>query len=191
MTDNVHHTPRTYPGLRGESWLSYPELVSVMSQLPTEGTVIEVGTASGATAAVLARSRPRVSFRCLDIFTESSPDSPPDCADRLAGQDRQRNWFHNSCSNMVLICKTLQDAIACGDVDLAAARAVLIDGDHTYEGVAADLAVCAQELPPLIFCHDYDCPSWPGIKTAVDEFLVRAGYVMTNRCNSLVTLRPQ
>ena len=56
---------------------------------------------------------------------------------------------------------------------------LIIDGDHSYEGVKADLDVWLKHIKPggLIFLHDYDADNtcfahverYPGVKQAVEE----------------------
>lgn len=48
---------------------------------------------------------------------------------------------------------------------------ILIDGDHSYEGVVADLAGYRATLAPdgLILFDDYGASNWPGVAQAVDE----------------------
>ena len=51
---------------------------------------------------------------------------------------------------------------------------VYIDGDHTYEGVSADLRLCWARLPPngRVAGDDYGVRGWwdDGVTKAVDEF---------------------
>lgn len=48
---------------------------------------------------------------------------------------------------------------------------VYIDGDHSEEGVAADIAAWFPLVVPggYICGHDYGEPAWPGVKRAVDR----------------------
>jgi len=184
---DIHYLPRTYSGLLGYSWLGHPELLSVIPQLPHTGTLVEVGTASGVTAALFSASRPELQLVCLDTFVEAPAHLPTDRPDCRSGADRRNDWRHNATPRMVLLEQTLADfakSIRIADM------AVFIDGDHSYEGVVADLAVCEEYLPEVIFCHDYGDPHWTGVKRAVDEFLIRCPvYGLTNKCNSAITLR--
>ncbi len=45
---------------------------------------------------------------------------------------------------------------------------VLIDADHSYEVCKRDIELYKSKAPIIIF-HDYNTPSWPGVKQAVDE----------------------
>jgi hypothetical protein len=183
MTDNTHFIPRQYEGFAGRSWMSYPELCSLIAQLPTTGVLLEIGSASGVTAAVISKSRPDLRVICLDTFT--SPVNGPDhFADN--DQDRREHWHQNRQSNMELFDCTVEIYILVGS---CCPEFVLIDGDHSYRGVWDDLASSALFEPERIFLHDYEDPFWTGVKPAVDEFCEQHRYEIINRCNSLVTLR--
>jgi hypothetical protein len=45
---------------------------------------------------------------------------------------------------------------------------VFIDGEHTYEGVKADIEAWLPKTKKIICGHDYS-DKWPGVKRAVDE----------------------
>lgn len=50
---------------------------------------------------------------------------------------------------------------------------VVVDGDHSYEGVRADLAWAEQIVAPggLVVLDDYGDRRWPGVQQALDEHL--------------------
>jgi len=48
---------------------------------------------------------------------------------------------------------------------------VFIDGDHSYEGGAADIAAWLPKTRKLLCGHDYNTPVWPGVTEAVGEIL--------------------
>jgi len=50
---------------------------------------------------------------------------------------------------------------------------VFIDGDHRYDTVVKDIKRAYELLRPggLICGHDYDHPSWPGVRQAVTELV--------------------
>ena len=50
---------------------------------------------------------------------------------------------------------------------------LFVDAAHTYEGVKADLLAYSPMVDEggYLALHDYNCPRWPGVKEAVDEFL--------------------
>ena len=54
---------------------------------------------------------------------------------------------------------------------------VYIDGDHSYEGIRADLEAWFPRVRPggIIAGHDYGQPAFPGVKAAADHFFSRFG----------------
>ncbi len=46
---------------------------------------------------------------------------------------------------------------------------VFLDGDHEYEGVAADIEAWYPKTQKLLCGHDYNHPDYPGVAKAVDE----------------------
>ncbi|MES4832263.1 class I SAM-dependent methyltransferase, partial [Streptomyces anthocyanicus] len=50
---------------------------------------------------------------------------------------------------------------------------IVVDGDHSAEGVAKDLEWAEEIAAPgaIVVLDDYDDPSWPGIKDALDDRL--------------------
>jgi len=53
-----------------------------------------------------------------------------------------------------------------------------IDGDHSYKAVLEDLSTWSAKIRNggILGGHDYECPDFPGVKRAVDEFLLRFGW---------------
>ena len=49
---------------------------------------------------------------------------------------------------------------------------ILIDGDHSFEGVRNDIGNYIPKLKKdgLLIFHDYGCGMWTGVKQACDEF---------------------
>ena len=212
MTDNVHLIPRQYEGLQGYSWISYPEMVALICQLPYEGLFIEVGAASGVTTRLIRNARPDLLVHSIDILSTVREGMPENCADRV--EDRDKHWIANNSNEDSLkpeflpfrlqrYCEYLHFTSGINFVDLKS-LSIFIDGDHSYEGVRDDLRVMYRWLfssvnfsragNPIdfnVFCHDYGCQDWPGVQQAVDEFCVERGWEICNRVNSLITLRPK
>jgi predicted O-methyltransferase YrrM len=82
------------------------------------------------------------------------------------------------------------DLIASDDVDLAELDVVFVDGDHSAEGAAADLAQWATRtaVGGTIFVHDVT-PRFPGVMQAVEAFADEHGLSMTRPAgDSLVAM---
>lgn len=59
---------------------------------------------------------------------------------------------------------------------------VYIDGDHSYEGIRADLEAWFPLIREggIIAGHDYGQPAFPGVKAAADHFFKRFGLAVTH-----------
>ena len=70
---------------------------------------------------------------------------------------------------------------------------VYVDGDHSYEGVVADLeaALRVTRARGLIVCDDYMLGKWwkDGVVRAVHEFLVSAPVIIHSKQNSQIVMR--
>jgi hypothetical protein len=167
MSDGSPTRPVAHEGYHGLSWVSYSELEWLIERLPRDGLFIEVGTASGVTAALCARARPRLSVLCVDTFVDQHQPWV------IGGEPcRIDNWRCNRQPNMTLFVGTLGQFATLQP--LARARAILIDGDHEGPAVLDDL-LSAQGLlleGGMIFVHDYGEPSLPDVKSAVDGFMM-------------------
>lgn len=164
--------PMRYRGLQGYSWLQPDELQALHDHLPDTGRYLEVGTANGVSAALLAEAKLDAKLLCVDTFVD-------EFCEPIAGQadSRIERWQRNARPNMCLWSGTLQDLILLTNLrdrfDLC-----LIDAGHTYEDCIRDLRSSVVTLKPdgLLAAHDYRDPAWPGIAQAVDQFCQETGF---------------
>ena len=73
-----------------------------------------------------------------------------------------------------------------GEYDIA-----FIDGAHEYEPVKRDIERCLDVLKPggVLAFHDYNHPSHPGVKQAIDELLIDGGELLSVH-ESVAVVRP-
>jgi hypothetical protein len=166
-----HALPVVWPGLAGRSWMSRPELAWLIGRLPESGAFVEVGTASGVSAARIADARPRLAIVCVDTFADADATHMAE-----SERDRRGNWAANRRPNMRLHVGDLA-SLAAAEPGLRA-DAILVDAWHDESSVAADLAVADAMLSEggVIFAHDYADPAHPGVRSAVDRFCRDSGY---------------
>ena len=167
MTDTDR--PVSYPGFHGQSWIGAGELDWLIGRLPPVGTLIEVGTACGVTAAKIATAWPTLQVFCIDPF--------PDFRMSHVEPNRPTLWRLNQRQNMKLWVGDLESF---GAVALSVwADAVLVDGDHVKAFVASDLRHAADMLRPggTIYAHDYHEPALPDVMAAVDAFCGERGFI--------------
>jgi len=65
-------------------------------------------------------------------------------------------------------------------IDLSDVNYVFLDGGHSYDTVINDLINCkvVVENNGIILCDDYDLSYAPGVKKAIDEFVVKEQYII-------------
>lgn len=151
-------------------WMNEKELVWLATQARNHQYIVEFGSLHGRSTRALADN----SFAGSRIWA----------VDPWAG-----DYYDESGSNirvntfvMPQFCENLQDHIMSGKVIAVrnfsynfslhhGVDMVFIDGDHTYKTVVKDIKKAYELLRPggLICGHDYDHPSWPGVKQAVTE----------------------
>lgn len=178
--------PVDYPGVVGPSWLVRSELDWLIGRLPDAGLVVEVGTASGATAARIADARPGLAILSVDPF----PDH--DAAHVVAVEPcRVDNWRRNAATRPALSLWLGTFAALVAIRPRLRAAAVVVDGAHEEADTAADLRLAARVLARdgTLFVHDYGEADWPGVRRAVDRFARRAGFEAIGQHRTLRAMR--
>lgn len=176
--------PVELPGLRGRCWTSWREREAIAELIPPGGRVLEIGTASGVTAAWLADAAQPSLLVCVDNFADA--DDP---AVAESDPDRIANWQANArpCMRLWL-----------GDFGPLAAFSVpewfdvsFVDADHTLPGVLSDLILASRLTKPegWLLAHDYRDPSWPDVTRAVDHFCDAFGWRLDKTVGSVAFLR--
>tara|TARA_B100001063_G_scaffold230332_1_gene243354 strand:+ start:375 stop:1001 length:627 start_codon:yes stop_codon:yes gene_type:complete len=72
-------------------------------------------------------------------------------------------------------------------IDMTKINYVFLDGGHDYETVKNDLECCAEVVDNggTILCDDYNLSYAPGVKKAIDEFVIKKNY----KCEILLNSR--
>jgi SAM-dependent methyltransferase len=163
--------PVRYQGFHGLSWVSRSELAFLVGLLPERGLFLEIGTASGVTAALVADARPGLTVLCQDTFNDHD-------AAHVVGNEpcRVDHWRRNQRRNMVLWLGPVEWLPRIGPGLLP--DAILVDAGHEEPDVARDLDVAGALLAPggTLFVHDYAEPKLPGVRVAADRFAAREGF---------------
>lgn len=163
----------------GESLVSDKEREFIIKCLPAKGSLLEIGTYHGVTAALVAQARPEVGIICVDPF-----DNDPD--DDGAQGDRDK-WYANAQPNMGLFIGTAQQFAegSCPAFDVA-----FIDGNHAFGACISDLMAVAPMVKPggVILCHDYGRIAGERVTKAVDLF-VKGCWKIEGRVHYTVALR--
>ena len=167
------------------SWFGSYGIVSYLAQMVGASRVCEIGVAYGYHANYLCNQLPAISYTGVDPY---EADYDPD---DIFSQDVQslfgekipqmamERLFHAVLRNLSKFegrARLVRQKSwhAAEQFDNGFFDLVYVDGDHTYEGVAKDLAAWFPKVKKGgILCGD-DI-GWPGVKKAVDEFFLGIG----------------
>lgn len=169
----------------GEDWFTYPKFYSRMvSHFTDDCHFVEVGSWKGRSSAYMAveiyNSKKRIKFDCIDTWNGSSEHTDPNSPWFNPEIVQNPNWLYEEFLRNVRpvqniinpVRKTSSDASA--DYDDRSLDFVFIDADHTYQSVKEDIACWFPKVKigGFIAGHDYNLAKiWPGVCSAVDEFL--------------------
>lgn len=154
-------------------WMSERELIWLATQASKYNRIVEFGSFHGRSTRALA---------------DNSPDDAHIWAvDPWSGEYRTENgdvMEQVDTYVMPYFCMNLMDHIRTGKVTPFRTWSyrfslphlvdmVFIDGDHRYQTVIKDInkAIELLENNGLICGHDWDHPTWPGVRKAVTELL--------------------
>ena len=142
--------------------------------------VLELGSHVGQSSYVISATAKHVC--CVDAWQDDTPFLEEKQAVEYRKQPKGMlqqfiDNVRNVRENVWMVQGFTQDSVdkTRDDYDI-----VLIDADHSYEGVKRDIELYRNKAPIIIF-HDYNTPSWEGVKRAVDE----SGLKITGICEFL------
>jgi predicted O-methyltransferase YrrM len=164
-------------GFKGNAGVALQEADFMLDHLPKNGVMVEIGTYHGVTAAYMATKRPDATIISVDPFPD--PNAPRDRAVNIIGAADY--YFANRRPNMRLFVGTTDDL--CRFFGMGVVDAILVDGNHFYEPVLADLHACPRLLRAkgAIFAHDYGRPTIPDVEKACKTFCEQSGFVERRR----------
>lgn len=158
-------------------WLHHSE-GKRLAELATDKDVFEIGSFAGRSTVCLARTAKHVT--AVDYFDGRGTPEP-----RNTRGEFLANLKRYGVADKVQICHPDMSP-PLSDYDLA-----FIDGAHDFESVQSDIEKCIEALKPdgLLVFHDYDHPSHPGVKQAVDLLLADGGELISTT-ETLAVCRP-
>jgi predicted O-methyltransferase YrrM len=151
-------------------WMSEQELTWLATMAQTHDMIVEFGSLHGRSTRALADNN----------------DGKIWAVDPWAGEYYSEEGHNIPISTYVLpyFKRNLKDHIKTGHVIPVREFSyqfslshkvdmVFIDGDHRYDTVVRDIKKAFELLRPggLICGHDYDHPTWPGVRQAADELV--------------------
>lgn len=167
--------------------MSKREIEFLMNVVPTQGHVLEVGTASGVTISRIAERFPDTRFLSVDKYPDvASSDEVRRACDNDAKQCFS-NWMQNRMPNNFLFCGPLKSLhwFCSNRFDMA-----IVDGSHLYEDVLEDLlfVFTMMRFDGPILCHDYNDPHWYQVTEAVNKFCAHSPYKVTCTVGAIAVL---
>ena len=175
---------------------------NVVSQLPTGGVGAEIGVWEGDFSSQLLKRVSPSRLYLIDPWEHRGEDTYEHAffGDRTPGGQAKMDAIHDG------VRSRFATAIASGQVVIVRTRSAdgakqvepldwaYIDGDHTYEAVAADLENFYASLKPggVIAGDDYGMVGWweDGVTRAVDEFVAGRGLELTVAGNQFLFTKP-
>jgi len=166
------------------SWTTEAErecLAALAKEVKAGGLIVEIGALYGAITSLLAMNAPDAQVTTIDCF-RWSPLSDYALGSAALSARLEGLGIHN-----VGIMQA--DSREIGKTWSAPIDLLVVDGDHHYAGVKADLENFGPHAQ-VIAAHDYGNDGWPGVKQAVDEFLSgHPGWRQERVANMLAVLR--
>jgi hypothetical protein len=174
----------------------------LISRLPRKLVGAEIGTWEGDFSAHALRRAAPTRLYLIDPweYRDEARYESAFFGDRTPGGQAKMDAIHKG------VCRRFRGPIAAGRVVVLRARStvaaeqvtgldwVYIDGDHTYEAVAADLHAFYDLLAPggVLCGDDYRLDGWweEGVTRAVDEFVASKGLALTVLGNQFLFTKP-
>lgn len=155
-------------------WAAFSRLyIEMVAEAPDPAHFVEVGSWLGRSAALMAveivNSKKQIKFDCIDPWT----DGGPDLRHTAFFKTQTVPIYDQFISNLAPVWDRIN---AMRMTSLEAARTyadasldfVMLDGDHSYDAVRADIAAFLPKMKSgsVLSGDDFE---WPGVKRAVTE----------------------
>jgi predicted O-methyltransferase YrrM len=131
----------------------------LVAELPTRPVIVNIGAAAGASTMAMLEERPD------DLFIFSI-DVDPNCGELI-------ELGKAGLAQLNRVVRLLGKSGEIGEHFPIPVDLVYVDGDHTAEGVKADLMHWMWKIRHggILICHDYHSPSLHDVKQVVDELV--------------------
>ena len=156
--------PRTAYNLsKWQGYLSIPEVnlvKDIARLLPENPDVLCIGAGAGTVTLAVLEERADALYYSVDILTNESETTTNEHL-RLA-----ETPFFNSGH----VIRIWGDSHIVGKRWRVPLDMLVIDGDHSYDGIRLDIALWTTHVKHggYILCHDYGSPNWPHMAQIID-----------------------
>lgn len=127
-----------------------------MAEFVKPESILQIGFNAGVSACFWLNLRPTAKVVSVEIEA---------CDHVTRGVSALAAWFHDRHQIVYADSKFCGPLLPRRDYDLA-----FVDGDHTFDGVRADLGLCLDLGVPWIALDDYWPVFGPGVRAAVESF---------------------
>jgi hypothetical protein len=155
-----------------QGYLTHNEVAAIQAlaaELPLDAIVVKIGAGAGTdTIAILEITEDIILFS-VDILAGESP----------ATTNEHLRLIENGYDQSGCVVRIWGDSKVCGLRWPISVDFLLIDGDHSEEGLAGDIKTWFRHVKSggFISFHDYDEPKWPAVKETVDKYMKGQEYL--------------
>lgn len=138
-------------------------LKELVKELPWGAKAINFGAGVGTSALAMKEERNDLILYTIDI-SEGGP---------TGGLENERNAFKNAGMEKLLPVQILNDSAAEGRKWFGKVWFVFVDGDHSENGLRADIEAWLPHVLDggIMAFHDYHRDVWPDVAKVVDEVM--------------------
>lgn len=175
---NIGESQAWRPGLNGTSWDILPYYRDLAPRLPKSAICAEIGVAWGRSTIFLASELVALGNLTARVYAIDPWEWAP-----FSGASALTLWApHASKAELALVCPVRTSGERAARLfDPRSLDLVFVDGDHSYEGCAADIRAFLPLVKPggVLAGHDFGDfeartfggPTYPGVDRAVRELI--------------------
>jgi hypothetical protein len=167
-----------------QGYLSMPEmetLQNLAAALPDDAVIVKIGAGAGTDTLAILETTEDVVIFSIDILAGEKPETTNEHL-RL----EEAGYANTGC-----VVRIWGDSRVCGKRWPISVDWLLIDGDHSAEGLTADIEGWLRHVKDggLVSFHDYGAAVWPAVKIVVDNKMAVHEFLADYSVDTLRTYR--
>lgn len=157
-----------------DGWCAFESLYRTVAETAQEGqTFVEVGTWQGRSACLMAEliKGKGVKFICVDPWNNGGPDLEDTEYSRKLPRPLYEIFLDNVSAGgfqMDIVPLRMLSVEAAKKFEPKSVDFIMLDGDHSYEGIKADIEAWLPKMKDGALMSGDDA-TWPGVEHAVRE----------------------